>query len=437
MLLLSLLLILPITLFAMVPTNWNIAEPTYRVSAQAVIWQRTYGTTGREEAGYMIAVSSGGFLMCGNTDPGTGTNRDAWLLRVDANGNQLWNQSYPRDAPEWLKDVVECSDGGFAATGTAPDILGINDDVLVLRTDANGNQLWNSTFGGPNPEVGWAIIEVSGGGFAVISYTDQNSAGLEDMWLIRLDANGNHLWNHTYGGAADDAGFDLTETSGGFALFGRTESFGAGGSDMWLVHVDASGNHLWNQTYGGTDDEWGLGFRELANGDFGLCGDTLSFGPNAGGAENAWFLRVTSTGTHLWNHTYGGTDIDWAIDFDELSDGSFVLCGSTRSFGVGAYDYYIMRTDANGILQWNETYGGNDADECYAVLALSSGGFIVYGHSVSSGPGLEDFWLLHISDGPTITPPPPLPWLLIIAPIIIIVIIIIVILLLRRRGGEK
>lgn len=398
MLLLSLLLILPITLFAMVPTNWNIAEPTYRVSAQAVIWQRTYGTTGREEAGYMIAVSSGGFLMCGNTDPGTGTNRDAWLLRVDANGNQLWNQSYPRDAPEWLKDVVECSDGGFAATGTAPDILGINDDVLVLRTDANGNQLWNSTFGGPNPEVGWAIIEVSGGGFAVISYTDQNSAGLEDMWLIRLDANGNHLWNHTYGGAADDAGFDLTETSGGFALFGRTESFGAGGSDMWLVHVDASGNHLWNQTYGGTDDEWGLGFRELANGDFGLCGDTLSFGPNAGVATNAWFLRITATGTPLWNHSYGGTAIDWVIDFNELSDG-FVLCGASRSFGAGGADGYIIRTDANGNLQWNETYGGAEDDMYFAVVALSTGGFMVYGDTLSSGAGLDDFWLLNISDG--------------------------------------
>ncbi len=404
-------MILPITLFTMTPTTWLTNELAPRVSAQFELWDSTYGTIGRDEAGYMIEVSSGGFLMAGGSDAGTGTNRDAWLVRIDDDGNQLWNQSYARVGGyvERFWHVVECSDGGFAATGNAPaDILSLNDDVLVLRTDANGNQLWNRTFGGSNSEVGWGIVEVSGGGYAIISETDQYGAGLADMWLIRLDANGNHLWNKTYGGSGVDTGFSLVETSGGFALFGRTESIGAGGSDLWLVRVDASGNHLWNQTYGGTDHEWGLQIQELDNGDFGLSGDTLSFGINSGSYENAFFLRVTATGTHLWNHTYGGTDTEYAFDFKELSDGSFVLAGSTRSFNVGNYDFYVMRTDANGNLLWNQTYGGAENELGRSVIALSTGGFMVFGQTATYGAGLEDFWLLKISDGPT-TPTTPTP----------------------------
>lgn len=357
----------------------------------------------------MIEVSTGGYLMAGSTDPG-GSGRDAWLVRIDADGNQLWNHSYRQSGSRWenLYGVVECSDGGFAAVGRlSNNDLNTEYDVFVLKVDSAGVQEWNSTFGGSNSEYAREIIEVSGGGFAVISFTDQFGAGLTDMWLIRLDTNGNHLWNNTYGGSASDQGYSLTETSSGFALLGITESFGAGGTDIWLVHVDTSGNHLWNQTYGGTNNDYGLKIRELANGDFGFCGDTLSFGPDTGVTENAWFFRVDATGTPIWNHTYGGTDIDYALDFNELSDG-FVLCGSTRSFDVGAYDYYVIRTDNDGTLLWNHTYGGADVDNCLTIVAPSSGGFIAYGDSLNYGAGLEDYWVISISDGPTTTPPPPL-----------------------------
>ncbi len=427
------------TMFAMIPWNGSPTELS-SVRAQTVQWNQTYGTIGREEAGYMIEVSTGGYLMAGGTDPGIGTGRDAWLVRIDANGNHLWNHSYGQSGAEWerLNDVTECNDGGFAATGfLVPDTVGINENVFVLKVDANGIQEWNSTFGGLSPEQGREIIEVSGGGFAVIGHTDQYGAGLDDVWLIRLDMNGNHLWNHTYGGSAVDAGWSLTETSGGFALFGRTESFGAGGSDMWLIHVDGSGNHLWNRTYGGSQPEWGIRIRELTNGDFGLCGDTLSYGPNTPTSENAFFLRVDSSGNHLWNQTYGGSDIEVAIDFKEDSAGGFVLAGPSRSYSAGAYDYYVMRTDAIGNLLWNHSYGGVQYERVFAVLIPSTGGIMVYGDSVSYGAGLEDFWILQLSDDPIIIPPPPLPipleWILIIAVVIIVIVILAIICIMRRR----
>ena len=239
----------------------------------------------------MIEVNAGGYLMSGTTDPGA-TGRDGWLLRIDTSGNQLWNYSFHKTAALWegFRNVVECSDGGFAATGWSLPTSNPEAELLVVKVDANGNYEWNWTSGELGSE-GISIIEVEAGGYAVLGVTDFSGAGGNDFFFVRLDVDGNHVWNHTYGGTVNEFGNVVVETSSGFLLFGRTSSFGAGNLDMWLVAVDASGNHLWNQTYGGADDEFGLMMRELSNGDYGL----------GAGAYNASFV-VASSGNNkvLW-----------------------------------------------------------------------------------------------------------------------------------------
>ena len=172
----------------------------------------------------------------------------------------------------------------------------------VIAVDSAAS-VWNWTYGGANMDWGCSVIEVSTGGFAVVGYTESSGAGDSDVWLILTDESGNPQSSHTFGGVDRDIGWGIIEVSaGGFLIVGETESFGAGDFDAWLIRVDANGNHLWNQTYGGLYDEWGWTVVEVSTGGFVFSGRTASLGA---GSFDVWLVRTDSNGNHLWNHTFG------------------------------------------------------------------------------------------------------------------------------------
>jgi hypothetical protein len=199
-------------------------------------------------------------------------------------------------------------------------------------------------------------------------------------------------WNKTYGGTYGEWALALMQTNdGGYALAGITGSFGAGG-DSWLVKTDASGNMQWNQTYGGinTDDTFAL--VQTTDGGYALAGQTLSFGA---GNWDFWLVKTDASGTMQWNRTYGGTDWDVALALVQTSDGGYALAGWTMSFGAGNRDYWLVKTDAAGNMQWNKTYGGTDYDEAYALVQTSDGGYALAGYTISFGVGSSnDSWLV-------------------------------------------
>jgi len=182
----------------------------------------------------------------------------------------LWNHTFGGPNDDMGYAVIEVSGGGFAIAGHTWSFgAGVNNGWLI-RLDANGNQLWNRTYGGYDWESCFKVIEVSGGGFALAGYSTSYDAGSNDFWLLRVDANGNHLWNHTYGGALPDGAMSVLEvSSGGFILCGNTASFGVGDADVWVVRTDADGNHLWNQTYGSINYDMAYSVIEVSDGGFG------------------------------------------------------------------------------------------------------------------------------------------------------------------------
>ncbi len=171
--------------------------------------------------------------------------------------------------------------------------------------------------------------------------TDSFGAGDFDFWLVKVDSSGNHEWNQTYGEAYFDHALSVVETSdGGYALAGVSESSGAGYSDFWLVKVDSSGNHLWNQTYGGALWEEAECVVETSDGGYALAGFTESFGA---GFADFWLVKTDAAGNMLWNKTCGGTENDFAFSVVETSDGGYALAGSTDSFGAGSNDFWLVK----------------------------------------------------------------------------------------------
>jgi len=307
-----------------------------------------------------------------------------------------WTRAYGGADYDCAFSVVEASDGGYVLAGFTKSFGAGNYDPWLVKTDDDGNIQWNRTYGGANYDCANSVVETAGGGYALFGHTSSFGAGENDFWLVKVDSAGNHEWNQTYGGPDNDYGESIIETSdGGYVLAGRTFSLGAGSGDFWLVKVDSAGNHEWNQTYGGTDFDYGFSVVEASDGGYVLAGWTRSFGA---GDYDFWLVKTDDDGNMQWNRTYGGANDDRTDSVVETYDGGYAIAGYTGSHLN--YDVWLVKTDSAGNMQWNKTYGGPDNDEARSIVEASDGGYVLAGLTKSFGAGGNDFWLVKVdSDG--------------------------------------
>jgi len=308
-----------------------------------MVWNQTY----KGEAAYaheLVETSDGGYALAGTLC--TAENFDFWLVKTDAYGNMIWNQTYGGPNIDQALAMVQTSDGGYALAGYTESFGSGSYDCWLIKTDAFGNMVWNQTYGGEGGEVASSLVETSDGGYAL---GGQTSSEVEfDFLLIKTDSSGNMEWTQTYGGTGWDQAYSLVETSdGGYVLAGRTISFGAGSYDAWLLKTDSNGNMQWNQTYGASGWDEAQSLVETSDGGFALAGRTKSFGA---GDYDFWLVKTDETGSMLWSQTYGGPNIDQALAVIQTSEGGYALAGKTKSFGAGDYDdILLVKTDAQGI----------------------------------------------------------------------------------------
>lgn len=181
---------------------------------------------------------------------------------------------------------------------------------------------------------------MSDGGFIVVGMTSSFGAGGWDAYIVKLDANGNKLWEKTFGGTNDDLVGRVVRThDGGYILVGWTKSFGAGGSDMYIVKLDQDGSKQWERTYGRDRDDQAWSVQQTNEGGYIVAGWTKSFGTSM----DAYVLKLDASGNKVWEKTFGGNKDDLAYSVEQTKDGGYVFAGWTQSFGVGQTDVYIIR----------------------------------------------------------------------------------------------
>ena len=248
------------------------------------------------------------------------------------------------------------------------------------------------TYGGVNCDHAYSMVQTSDGGYALAGYTESYGAGFSDFLLIKTDAYGTLQWSQTYGGADNEIAYSMIQTlDGGYALAGYTASYGAGKYDLWLVKTDSAGNPQWNRTYGGADYDYAYSLAQTSDEGYAIAGHTDSYGA---GDDDFWLVKTDASGILQWSRTYGGTNNNYAHSMVQTSDGGYALAGYAESYTADDPNFWLVKTDSAGNLQWNQTYGGAVYDYAYSVVQTNDGGYALAGLTDSYGAGGYDFWLV-------------------------------------------
>jgi len=251
---------------------------------------------------------------------------------------------------------------------------------------------YQKEFGGLNNDIAYSVQQTADEGLIIAGRTDSWGNGGIDGWLIKTNIEGHEEWNYTFGGENDDWCREVENTSdGGYILTGTTNSSGNGSNDIWLIKVNQEGLEEWQYTFGGADGDWGMSVEQTMDDGFILVGHTLSFGA---GYYDIYMVKTDAFGNEEWQQTFGGTEEDFGYSVLQTSDGGYVVLGFTVSFGSGQKDVWLIKTDAQGIMQWDKTFGGTAGEIGTEIMETEEGGFIITGYTESNSNGLYDVLLI-------------------------------------------
>jgi len=336
--------------------------------ANSSVWARTY------DGGVinsLIGTSDGGYAAVGDTSFSWERGYDAFLTKFDASGNIEWNRTYGGPGNERARSVVAVSDGGYVIAGSTTSFGAGNTDFWLVKTDASGNVEWNQTYGGGRNEYAHSLVVTPDDGFAIAgsteSFGDIDSYDSDNFWLVKTDADGNEEWNQTYSRGIAERITSLVVTSdGGYALAGY--SYHSGRRPLtpyhfWLVKTDEFGNAKWNQSYGQSDYDYAYMLVETSGGGYAIAGETSSLDDSG---QDFWLIKTNKFGKMEWNQTYGRSGVyDGARLLVETSDGGYALAG----------DGFLVKTDADGNEEWNQTY----AYDVGLLVEYPDSGYVIAG----------------------------------------------------------
>ena len=311
------------------------------------LWTRTFGGTNLDFGFCVQQTHDLGYIVAGLTYPDSGSG-DVYLIRMDSLGDSLWTRRYGGDEYDVGISVQQTRDLGYVICGLTYSFGADSGDMYIVKTDSLGDTLWTRNHGGSQKDFGRAVQQTEDGGYVLGGYTGP-FGGPYDMYLVKMDSLGGTLWTRTYGGINGEFGFSVQQTQeGGYVVAGNTYSFGAGEWDIYLVKTDSLGGPLWTKTYGGGDvEDREVHVQQTTDGGYIIAGNTASFGA---GLRDLYLIKTDSLGETVWERTYGGSMDDYGLYVQQTQDGGYAVSGGTESFGAGSQDIYLVKTDGDGFV---------------------------------------------------------------------------------------
>jgi hypothetical protein len=405
----------------------------------AIEWQKCLGGTNWDYAYSIHQTTDGGYVVAGWTASNDGDvsgnhgGADYWLVKLDAAGNIQWQKCLGGTNWDYAYSIHQTTDGGYVVAGTTGsndgDVSGNhgNYDYWVVKSDASGNIQWQKCLGGTGDDYAYSIQQTTDGGYVVAGWTASNDGDVSgyhggwDYWVVKLDASGNIQWQKCLGGTSNDEANSIQQTTdGGYVVAGRTESNNGdvsgnhGGRDYWVVKLNASGNIQWQKCLGGTSGETAYSIQQTTDGGYVVAGQTLSNDGDVSGnhsfISDYWVVKLDASGNIQWQKCLGGTGGEQAYSIHQTTDGGYMVAGySTSNDGDvsgnhGGRDYWVVKSDASGNIQWQKCLGGTGDDYAYSIQQTTDGGYVVAGFTdsydgdVSGNHGNWNYWIVKFTD---------------------------------------
>ncbi len=369
-------------------------------------WSRTFGGGADDMARSVRQTHDGGYILAGSTRSFGAGEEDVYLIKIGADGNEGWSKTFGGTRGDEAWSVQQTTDGGYIVAGRNSSVRR-DGDVYLMKTDANGSEVWSKTFGGTDSDGGFSVQQTSDGGYIVAGVTESFGEGWDDVYLIKTDADGNEGWSRTFGGLGRELLSSVQQTSdGGYILAGFSNSFGTGESDWdaYVIKTDGNGREVWSRIFGGDWNQYSHSAQETSDGGSIVAGTTCTFGA---GPFDIFLIKTDADGNEAWSRTFGGKAMDEGYSVQQTTDGGYVVAGNTDSFGAGDGDVYLIKTDADGNEVWSRTFGGTDVDYGNSVQQTSDGGYVVAGITWSFGAGAWDVYLIKTDQNGNAPPPEP------------------------------
>jgi len=393
-----------------------------------------------EEAHSIQQTIDGGYIVAGYTRSNDGDvsgshgRRDSWIVKLNEKGELEWQKCLGGSDDDWAYSIQQTKDGGYIiASWTKSNDGNVSGnhggwDYWIVKLNEKGELEWQKCLGGSDDDMAYSIQQTSDGGYIVAGRTESNDGDVSgnhggwDYWIVKLNEKGELEWQKCLGGSDDDMALSIQQTSDrGYIVAGETKSNdgdvsgfhgGYGGGDSWIVKLNEKGELQWQKCLGGSIGEIAHSIQQTSDEGYIVAGETWSHDGDVSGCHSAgdywWIVKLNNKGELEWQKCLGGLHFDVAQSIQQTSDEGYIVAGYTQSNdgdisgNHGSWDYWIVKLNYNGELEWQKCLGGSDEDKAHCIQQTSDGGYIVAGFTesndgdVSGNHGYADYWIVKL-----------------------------------------
>jgi hypothetical protein len=368
------------------------------LSAQApdTAWTKTFGGSDDERAYSVWQTHDGGYILAGYACSYGAGGYDVYLVKTNSLGDTLWTRTFGEDGDDFGYSVQQTSDKGYIITGIYGSDDLYADDIYLIKTDSMGDSVWIKTYGKDMTEEGKSVQQTTDGGYIISGTTYRYGVGGSEIYIMKTNSSGDSLWMKTFGA---EPGISIKGTwvqqtdDGGYIITGYRDEYRTPRNQIYLIKTDSVGDTTWIKIFGGIYDDEAKEVRQTNDGGYVIVGYTASYGAGDG---DVYLLKTNSMGDSLWAKTFGGGCKDAGGSVQQTDDGGYILSG-IRGYCAAGRDIYIIKTDSLGDTLWTKTAGGSGFWETApSVLQSNDGGYVIAGCTDSYGAGGTDMYLIKL-----------------------------------------
>lgn len=378
-----------------VPKEQAVTKPVVpQKEVYAAVSQKIYGGKKDDVAKGVVRLEDGQSAIVGTCQSFDAQRTDICVTRMDANGDMVWRLWLGGEKEDEGKAISRAADGSLLVLGWTKSLAKNYDkDIYVAKVSLDGKLIWEKAIGGDRDEYAGGIAGTDDGGALVVGSSESFGRGDKDVYIARLDKDGNTLKAFTVGGKQNDEARALTRMrDGNMAMVGMREVKGGNYEDFFIMKLDQNGNQLWAHTYGDIGYDALNGVTPTVDGGIVAVGETRSYGSEQ---TDLTVMKFTNEGKLVWHKIYGFKYYEYGNAATTTTDGGFILVGGTNTLGKGDHDMYVLALDKNGELEWSHTYGDKKKDIAYGVDRMSDGSIVIVGQSDSFGNS-DKFFIVRI-----------------------------------------